>query len=59
MTEFITLDWKNSIIQSEFSGGGGKTKKLKRNRLITVNVISISLLTIYIIKIRNRTLKRK
>lgn len=21
VTEFITLDWKNSIIQSEFSGG--------------------------------------
>ena len=32
MTEFITLDWKNSIIQSEFSGGG-QNIKIKENQV--------------------------
>ena len=31
MAEFITLDWKNSIIQSEFSGG--QNIKIKENQV--------------------------
>ena len=44
MAEFITLDWKNSIIQSEFSGG--QNIKIKENQVgnsiyLSVNAIKL------------------